>query len=589
MARYTYILQDLASGEELANLPLSCSSLPRAISSDASTTFTCDIGDGRVRKLDPVTATAPGRTALFALRDGVPVWGGIVWGRTYRAATTTLTINASTVESYWRRRVWAVRRDYVNTDQFAIAAGMWLGVRPVNGPTTWILSDGSGITDATPLNGFTDYDGTPVVVNVQPHGIVGDFTYNATTGLISTVADSFQLRTITYQPGKNVYDALTELAQLPGGIEWTCDPTPLPDGTLGWTLRYASPRLGRVDDDSNLKFEFKQGNYDATRRRYVPGLGSNIRDYEFSQDATASADRSIVVGQEESGAIPVVVTGFASLLRAGYPLLEISPSYSDASSGALSGKSLGDLSAAPLPSSMSTWTVRADGDVGFGSAQMGDEAVFAVSDLFTPQQTSGIAGRYSVERVVAWSLVPEQRDQQEAWQLTTNPTTQASARLPRSEQRRLERIERSLSSVAKTSRLAQSKTYGWMATTLNASLPLGNPGAWTDVTDVSFVKQGDWLTVYTVQLRGNGAGPAAAYVDWRLLNDDGSAIVATNSYNSTDPARAGYWWVQISLDTYSSGQIVTCTLQARVGSYSGSTTGVSAGGRYLLSGLPFHD
>lgn len=593
MVEYTYFCQDLVTGEPLADLPLSVatSGLPRTISSDASTTFTLDIGDRRIRALDPTSATRPGRTSLFVLRDGQPVWAGIIWGRTYKAATTTLTLNVSTVESYWRHRFWAVTRKYVNADQLAIAAGMWLGVRPVNGTTTWQRTDGGSTVDADPLNGETDSDGVIVPINVLPYNIRSKASYVPDTinsGVAATVA-----RTITYDPGKNVYDAITELAELDLGFEWTCDPALFSDGTLGWNLRYAYPKLGRTDDVTGVSFDYQQGVY-GENGGYTPGAGSNILDYELSEDATASANHSIVTGQEASGQIAYHVTGHLPSLREGYPLLEIGPSYADAEDVNVAAKSIGDLAAAALPNTITSWTVRADGDFGFGSLQMGDQAVFAVSDLFTPRQSSGDAGRYSVERVVGWALQPEQRDQPERWQLTTNPVEQASARLPRSEARRLERIERSLSATAKSSRVAQTKTYGWTASTASVQLAqpsTSSPGAWTDISEVSFVRQGDWLTLYHHQAAFT-SNPNPINFQVRIVDDAGAILSSAGVYNATGAPTAAYWWDQYSLDLYNYGEIVNGTIQARVmadTSFNATFNSYFVRVLYVVTGLPYHD
>lgn len=591
MAEYSYQLQDLASGQPLADLPLSCSSLPRNISGDASTSFTCDLGDSRVRKLDPVTATAPGRTALFALRDGVPVWGGIVWGRSYKAATTTLTINASTVESYWRHRYWAVVRNYVNADQLAIAAGMWLGVRPVNGATTWQLTDGSATVDTDPFNGETDSDGTNVAINVIPANIRGSYYYDAGVDSVFSGVPPGITRTISYQPGKNVYDALTELAALDNGFEWTCDPTRFADGSLGWQMRFASLQLGRTEDVTGLHFEYTQGLYDQETKQYLPGLGSNILDYEAGEDALAGANHLIVTGREESSQVTYKVAGHLPSLRAGYPLLEVGTSYADANADNIASKSIGDLADAPLPAEVSTWTVRADGDFGFGTAQLGDRGVFAVSDLFTPRQTSGLAGRYSVERIVGWTLVPEQRDQPERWQLTTNPVTQASARLPRSEARRLEQMERRINAAATMSRVAQTKTYGWAGTTTavaNSKPTASAAGNWNEISEISFVKQGDILTVY-IQLAAITSSSNPVTFETRIITNVG-ILPSLVAYNATNAPTADRWWIQFSLDAFNYGDIINGTLQTRVAAYPGigSFDAFSTRLSYLVTGLPFH-
>jgi hypothetical protein len=458
----------------------------------------------------------------------VPVWGGIVWGRSYQAATASLTINASTVESYWRHRYWTIPRWYTNVDQYLIAAGMLLGIRPVAAKsTTWIRSNGTTVVGTDATSGQADSDGITIPVNVLPYGL--QTAYTVTGGTISGPGSAVT-RTLHYLPGKNVYDALVELMAIQQGFEWTCDPVRLADGSLGWTIRFGMP-LGRFEDVTGLQFGYRQGDADFS------GAGSNILNYTYSDDAVPSADRVIVTGPELDAYIPSFTLGDLRPLRAGYPLLEATSDYSDSSdTGTLSAKANGDLADAALPVQLSSWTVRADGDFGFGSAQIGDRAVFNVSDLFTPQQASGLPGRMSVERIVGWNLVPEQREQAERWELTTNPITQPSARLPRSEARAWERFSRRLNGLAITPAQGQSITpvtysSGWVQVPLATAT---DDGATVTITDITFTRTASYL-----RLSKNGYNPSfSAGLRWSLLDvNSGAELDSGTVVANLDSAR----------------------------------------------------
>lgn len=84
--------------------------------------FTGTIHTGAVRQeVDLYPATAPGRTALYVLRDERPVWGGIIWDRSYSANTRTLTVNAATWESYlFKRFVWHTYTTPKDADQYQV-------------------------------------------------------------------------------------------------------------------------------------------------------------------------------------------------------------------------------------------------------------------------------------------------------------------------------------------------------------------------------------------------------------------------------------------------------------------------------------
>lgn len=57
--------------------------------------------------LDLYETTMPGQTALYVMRDGVCVWGGIIWARSHSTEGRELTVSASEFPSYYyHRRIW---------------------------------------------------------------------------------------------------------------------------------------------------------------------------------------------------------------------------------------------------------------------------------------------------------------------------------------------------------------------------------------------------------------------------------------------------------------------------------------------------
>lgn len=62
-----------------------------------------------------------GRTTLYVLRDGVPLWSGIVWTRAVDPGTNALTVSGEGMLSYFRRFLIYHTKDYSATDQIGIA------------------------------------------------------------------------------------------------------------------------------------------------------------------------------------------------------------------------------------------------------------------------------------------------------------------------------------------------------------------------------------------------------------------------------------------------------------------------------------
>lgn len=101
---YKYITADLMTDTILAELPLQDVSFTRALKDAGSFSGSVPvIADNDY--LDLYETTMPGRTALYVLRDGVCVWGGIIWTRNYDIKERNLIVNASEFTSYFYRRV----------------------------------------------------------------------------------------------------------------------------------------------------------------------------------------------------------------------------------------------------------------------------------------------------------------------------------------------------------------------------------------------------------------------------------------------------------------------------------------------------
>lgn len=103
---YRYFTVDLMTDEILAEIPL------RGVS------YACALkAGGKFQGKIPVTAetysmqlhnaTMPGNTAIYVMRNGVCVWGGIIWARTYDLDSKDLQVSASEFTSYfYHRKIW---------------------------------------------------------------------------------------------------------------------------------------------------------------------------------------------------------------------------------------------------------------------------------------------------------------------------------------------------------------------------------------------------------------------------------------------------------------------------------------------------
>tara|TARA_B110000503_G_scaffold126803_1_gene195818 strand:- start:3277 stop:5583 length:2307 start_codon:yes stop_codon:yes gene_type:complete len=101
---YRYFVYDLLSDTLLAELPLQSVSYSRSLVEAG--TFSGDVSViPETANLDLYNNTLPGKRALYVLRNGVCIWGGIIWGRTYSLIDKVLSITAAEFPSYFAHRV----------------------------------------------------------------------------------------------------------------------------------------------------------------------------------------------------------------------------------------------------------------------------------------------------------------------------------------------------------------------------------------------------------------------------------------------------------------------------------------------------
>lgn len=101
---YRYFVCDLMTNELLAEIPFKSVSYSRSLTEAGS--FTGDIAVTEdTYNLSLYQNTLPAKTALYVVRNGICVWGGIIWSRTYSLIDKVLSVSASEFTSYLSHRV----------------------------------------------------------------------------------------------------------------------------------------------------------------------------------------------------------------------------------------------------------------------------------------------------------------------------------------------------------------------------------------------------------------------------------------------------------------------------------------------------
>jgi hypothetical protein len=106
LADYRYYAVDLLTNTILSEIPFVDVTYGRALSKAGSFSGSIPIVEANAH-LNLYENTMPGKTAIYILRNGVCVWGGIIWSRSYSPTSKELTVDGAEFLSYlYHRMVW---------------------------------------------------------------------------------------------------------------------------------------------------------------------------------------------------------------------------------------------------------------------------------------------------------------------------------------------------------------------------------------------------------------------------------------------------------------------------------------------------
>jgi hypothetical protein len=353
---YRFLFADLVTNAILAELPLVGVSATRTLKGAGTFTAKLALGDPKVTALDWFNATQPARTGLYVDRDGVLVYGGILWTRrkppTAPGSPVFLELAGSEFWSYYRRRYITSTATFAATDQLTIAQSIMNTAIAVRGGDI-------GLNVAAPI----------------ASGVLRDRTYN-------------------YYELKPVAEAVDQLSAVDGGFDFGIDLSyvnGVPTKTLNWNY----PRRGASLLSTGIVFE-------------KPG---NIVDYSYPEDGTLMADKTTALGAGQGDNMLRSSASITSLIDGGYPLLEATQSYKDVLVQAtLDAHARADVTALQSPVTLPEIWVRADQDPVLGSYTPGDDVRVRINDERFPAATATSVDRTldAYYRLLSMTMTPQE-------------------------------------------------------------------------------------------------------------------------------------------------------------------------------------
>jgi hypothetical protein len=347
MTTYRYLFADLLTNEIIGELPITGVSFTQQLNQAGTLQAHLLLTGINTYEFNVEACTEPGRNAIYVDRDGILVWGGIIWNRTYNSSAQTITINAREFESYFERRRVTTTTAFTNADQLLIA-------RTLINNAQAVASGDIG-----------------VIVGTETSGVLVDRVYY-----------DYEL--------KSVYGAIQDLSRQDDGFDFNIKVeydmmTGLPKKTL--ILGY--PRTGTVYSSSSTTvpvFIFPAG---------------NMVEYEYPEDGFIAANKLYVLGAgSNEGKLKATATD-ASKLAAGWALLEDAANYSDITDQTvLNELATGQVLARSTPPPIIKIVVPASVDPVFGTYDIGDDCRLIITD---PRFPTGLDAVY---RIVALNVQP---------------------------------------------------------------------------------------------------------------------------------------------------------------------------------------
>ena len=349
---YRYLFADLRTNAILAELPLTGVSFAQVLNNAGTLNARILISDVRESGYDIKNVTIPARTAIYVDRDGVLIWGGIIWLRTYNSADQHITISAREFMSYFERRRITATTVYSNYDQLAIAQSLVNIAQSVTGGNI-------GVTVPTNTSGV----------------------------LVSRVYFDYEF--------KDVFGAVKDLSNSNTGFDCNIDVQYDSTGTPQKYLRTQYPQRGITYNAANsdsLVFEF-------------PG---NLVSYEWPDDGSIVANTMYGIGPNSNEAkIRATAVGPAGQVGAGWPFLEDTTTYNDQyDSTLLYQQTLAEVTARQNPVVTIKITLPAYVSPTLGNYQTGDQCLLRITDDRFPQPSYGGYGSATVQRIVAITVNP---------------------------------------------------------------------------------------------------------------------------------------------------------------------------------------
>lgn len=372
---YHYTVHDLVTNVQIGELPLSGVSFSKRLNDSGQLQGSFTVEDRfAARRVcqDPYDATMPGRRVVYAWRDEIPQWGGVIWTRSYDSGSRTVSIGAGDWWSYFDHRKVVPLLGLPVDPEFEVAEML------------------------VEYTGVDQNDIVRALITLAQSHTGGDLNIEMDT------EDSLITRDQTYRGYElvNLGEALRQLTELVDGPDMIFDVSRDVDlqGRPKRVLRLGAPHLGQ------------QGS------AWVWELGGNLMGYSWPSDATRYHSRTYALGEGTVEGTMIAVSEDTTVYDLSFPLTEQEESYGTVDDpDVLQSHADADQTAGRRPVVLPVLIVKGDRSPMVGEWSMGDDARVIITDDFHPY------GCDTTLRIVGADISPPDAGSPERVELTMAP------------------------------------------------------------------------------------------------------------------------------------------------------------------------
>lgn len=342
MADMTYVFGVLSTGAVVSELSVSGVSMTRKISDAGELRFVTYLDQTGIPNDVVTSATIPGLCYCIVERDRQPIWGGIVWSRTYQSQAKVLEIYCRSFEVYPQKRL--IRSDFSRTgiEQRAIFCDLWNALQAVPG---------------------------------------GNIGVTVPSGFMASVSKSVDVHAVDFKTYSQIMD---QLADADDGFDWTIDVSRAGNAYVK-TLRLGYPTLGASESSGSLVFEY-------------PG---SILNYWRTDGMGSSATDVYLIGAGEGDSMLQSEYHNTDMFAAGWSMFDAQVSRKDVTDqNILDGLARVEGVIRRPPGTVYKVEVKGNADPVFGSYGLGDYATLVIDDAM---HTTTLQAQVSIQ---AWEYRP---------------------------------------------------------------------------------------------------------------------------------------------------------------------------------------